>query len=33
LISDNKEHYWVIKVVKGPTCLGLEISGIRMILR
>jgi hypothetical protein len=33
LNSDNKEHYWVIEVVKGTTCLGLEIRGTRMILR
>jgi hypothetical protein len=23
LVSDNKEHCWVIKVVKGTTCLQL----------
>jgi hypothetical protein len=32
-MSDIKEHYWVIKVVKGTTCLALEILGTRMILR
>jgi hypothetical protein len=33
LNSDNKEHYWVINVVKGTTCLALEIPGTRMILQ
>jgi hypothetical protein len=31
--SDNKEHYWVTKVVKGTTCLALEIPVTRVILR
>jgi hypothetical protein len=29
--SDNKEHYWVINVIKGTTCLALEIPVTRVI--
>jgi hypothetical protein len=32
LNSDNKEHYWVIEVVKCTTCLALEIPVTRVIL-
>jgi hypothetical protein len=31
--NDIKEHYWVIKVINGTTCLALEILGTRMILK
>jgi hypothetical protein len=31
--SDHKEHYWIINVIKGTTCLTLEIPVIRMILQ
>jgi hypothetical protein len=32
-MSDIKEHYWVIDVVKGTTFLGLEISGTNLLFR
>jgi hypothetical protein len=32
-MSKIKEHYWVTKVVKGTTCLALEIPVTRMILQ
>jgi hypothetical protein len=31
-MNDIKEHYWVTKVVKGTTCLALEILVTRVIL-
>jgi hypothetical protein len=31
--NDIKEHYWVIKVVKGTTCLALEISGTNLLFQ
>jgi hypothetical protein len=33
MVNDYKEHYWVTKVVKGTTCLALEIPVTRVILR
>jgi hypothetical protein len=33
MVHDYKEHYWVTKVVKGATCLALEIPVTRVILR
>jgi hypothetical protein len=33
MVNDYKEHYWLTKVVKGTTCLTLEIPVTRMILR
>jgi hypothetical protein len=31
--NDNKEHYWVIELIKGTTCLALEIPVTRVILQ
>jgi hypothetical protein len=33
MVNDYKEHYLVTKVIKGTTCLSLEIPVTRMILR
>jgi hypothetical protein len=33
LNNNNKEYYWVTKVVKGTTCLTLEIPVTRVILQ
>jgi hypothetical protein len=33
MVNDYKEHYWVTKVVKGTTCLGLEIPSTNLLFR
>jgi hypothetical protein len=33
MVHDYKEHYLVTKVVKGTTCLALEIPVTRVILQ
>jgi hypothetical protein len=33
MVHEYKEHYWVTKVVKGTTCVALEIPGTRLILQ
>jgi hypothetical protein len=33
LNSDNNEYYWVTEVIKGTTCLGLEIPGTNLHFR
>jgi hypothetical protein len=30
MVNDYKEHYWVTKVIKGTTCLALEIPGTNL---
>jgi hypothetical protein len=33
MVNDYKEYYWVTKVIKGTTCLAVEIPVTRVILQ